>query len=70
MVLQELTMEESLEGGQYILQTGGQVVTGEEVVTELQAAQSQVRYFMKVYIEPFISDSYSESDNTVVLVEW
>ena len=38
MLLQELTMEESLEGGQYILQTGGQVVTGEEVVTELQAA--------------------------------
>ena len=38
MLLQELTMEESLEGRQYILQTGGQVVTGEEVVTELQAA--------------------------------
>ena len=38
MVLQELTMEESQEGGQYILQTGGQIVTGEEVVTELQAA--------------------------------
>jgi len=39
MVLQELTMEESLEGGQYILQTGGQVVTGEEVVTEYEEVE-------------------------------
>ena len=39
MVIQELTMEESLEGGQYILQTGGQVVTGEEVVTEYEEVE-------------------------------
>ena len=31
MVWQELNKEVSLEAGQYILQTGGQVVTGEEV---------------------------------------
>jgi len=39
MVIQELTMEESLDGGQYILQTGGQVVTGEEVVTEYEEVE-------------------------------
>jgi len=39
MVIQELTMEESLDGGQYILQPGGQVVTGEEVVTEYEEVE-------------------------------
>jgi hypothetical protein len=42
MVLQELNMEESLEGGQYILQTSGQVVTGEEVVTEQHSVKSDI----------------------------
>jgi len=42
MVIQELSMEESLEGGQYILQTGGQVVTGEEVVTEYEEAEDYI----------------------------
>jgi len=36
MVIQELNMEDSIESGQFILQTGGEVVTGEEVVAEYE----------------------------------
>ena len=67
MVMQELTMGESLGGGQYILQTGGQVVTGEEVV---RAAANLVSVRNNVnYSETIHSFLFVRPEELVVMVQ-